>query len=194
MEGPSLCEGPSFFAPEHSRPSSMTTPPAGLRAMAGFTLVELVAVVAVTAIIGALGVSAYRTYAVRAEIASGIAGTSGIRDRVMTAFKATGIPPANRHAAGLDPERDAAWGDYVDDVDVVRGRVDIRFGQAAYDAIAGRTLSMTPFETADQRVVWLCGNRLREPGLEPLGFAGGSDQTVQVLTTIDPRYLPPTCR
>jgi prepilin-type N-terminal cleavage/methylation domain-containing protein len=172
----------------------MTPLPRHPHTAAGFTLVELAAVLAVTAIIGAMGVSAYRTYAVRAQIASGIAGTKGVRDHVTAAFRTTGIPPANRETAGLAPDRDPAWGDYVDDLDVARGRVDIHFGRSAAEAIAGRTLSMTPFETADQRVVWLCGNKLPGPGLEPLGFAGGAPQPVQVPTLIDARYLPPGCR
>ncbi len=160
----------------------------------GFTLVELAAVLAVTAIIGALGVSAYRTYAVRAEIASGIAGTESVRDRVSAAFKATGVPPMNRQTLGLDAGHNEVWGEYVDDVEIVRGRVDVRFGRSADDAIAGRILSLTPFETADQRVVWLCGNKLPGLGLEPLGFAGGAPQPVQILTLIDVRFLPPSCR
>ncbi len=172
----------------------MKLPARDTRATAGFTLVELAAVLAVTAIIGALGVSAYRTYAVRAEIANGIAGTEAVRDRVTAAFKTTGIPAVDRQAAGLAPGPDAAWGDYVDDVQVVGGRIDVRFGRDADDAIAGRTLSLTPFETADQRIVWLCGNKLPGLGLEPLGFAGGAAQPVQVLTLIEVRYLPPHCR
>ena len=60
--------------------------------MTGFTLIELAAVLAVTAMIGMLGVSAYRTYRVRAEIASGVTSTTGVRDRVIAAFKTTGIP------------------------------------------------------------------------------------------------------
>ncbi len=161
---------------------------------AGFTVVELAAVLAVTAIIAAIGVSAYRTYAVRAEIASGIAATSGVRNRVAAAFKITGVPPPDRQTVPLDPGRDEAWGDYVDDVAVVRGRVDVRFGRNADDAIAGRTLSLTPFETADGRIIWLCGNKLPGPGLEPLGFAGGAAEPVQILTLIDVRFLPPSCR
>ena len=173
---------------------NMKLPAQHSRATAGFTIVELAAVLAVTAIIGALGVSAYRTYAVRAEIVSGIAGTEGIRDRVTAAFKTTGIPPTDRQTVGLGPGHDEAWGDYVDDVEVVRGRVDVRFGRSADDAIAGRTLSLTPFETADQRIVWLCGNKLPGPGLNPLGFAGGAAEPVQTLTLIDVRFLPPSCR
>jgi ribosome modulation factor len=95
---------------------------------------------------------------------------------------------------GLASGHDEAWGNYVDHVEVVRGRVDIRFGRNADDAIAGRTLSLTPFETADQRIVWLCGNKLPGPGLQPLGFAGGAAEPVQMLTLIEVRFLPPSCR
>jgi type IV pilus assembly protein PilA len=161
---------------------------------AGFSLAELLAVVAVSAIVAAVAVSAYRTYTVRAEIAGGVAGTLAVRERVVAAFRATGIPPRDRPAAGVDSGHNPAWGNYVADVDVINGRVEIRFGRAADDAIAGRTLSITPFETIDQRVVWVCGNRLPDVDLKPLGFAGGAPQPVQVLTPIDARYLPPSCR
>jgi type II secretory pathway pseudopilin PulG len=174
--------------------SAMNTPAPHSRHAMGFTLVELVAVVAVTAIIGALGVSAYRTYAVRAEIASSIAATESLRDRVSAAFNATGLPPADRQSVGLGSGRDETWGEYVEAVDIVRGRIDLRFGRTADEAIADRMLSLMPFETADQHIVWLCGNKLPGPGLQPLGFSGGAPQPVQVLTPIEVRYLPPNCR
>jgi prepilin-type N-terminal cleavage/methylation domain-containing protein len=164
------------------------------RGPAGFSLVELLAVVAVTAVVGGVAISAYHTYAVRAQIADGIAHTQPARDRAAASFRATGVPPRDRLAAGIGPGHDPAWGDYVADIDVVNGRIDIRFGGAADDAIAGRTLSITPFETIDQSVVWVCGNKVPGVGLEPLGFAGGAPQPVQVLSPIDARYLPPSCR
>jgi type IV pilus assembly protein PilA len=176
------------------RAHPVTSPRRRPTSAAGFSLPELLAVMAVTTIVGAVAVSAYRTYTVRAEIANGIAGTQPVRDRAAAAFRATGLPPANRLTAGIDPGRDPRWGDYVADVDVINGRIEIRFGRAADDAITGRTLSITPFETIDQRVVWVCGNRLPDVDLKPLGFAGGAPQPVQVLTPIDARYLPPTCR
>lgn len=161
---------------------------------AGVSVLELIAVLAVTGIVGALGLSAYRTYTARAEVASSIAATAGPRERVAAVFRATGLPPADRLAAGLSPARDPAWGDYVGDVDVIDGRVDIRFGPAADEVIAGQVLSITPFETADQQIVWICGNRIPGVGLNPLGFAGGGRQAVQVVTKIEARYLPPSCR
>jgi len=161
---------------------------------AGFTAIELTAILAVTAIILALSVSAYRTYTVRAEIAIGVASTVGARDRVGRAFRATGQPPADSEAAGVNLEPVDSWGDYVAGVKVTDGRVDIRFGRSASEALAGQVLSLTPFETTDLEIVWICGNKVPGVGLLPLGFAGGTRQAVQVLTTIDARYLPPNCR
>ena len=50
------------------------------------------------------------------------------------------------------------------------------------------------FEAVGRDIVWLCGNALAGPGLEPLGFAGGARRAVQTITTIDARYLPSACR
>jgi type IV pilus assembly protein PilA len=163
------------------------------RACHGITVIELLMVVAVTMLIGAVGVSAFRTYVVRARIAESLALASSAETRVERAFRSTGLPPTDRHAAGLPAGADA-YGDDVESIDVVNGRIEIRFGDAADSAIAGRTLSVTPFETADLRIVWICGNKVPGVGLNPLGFAGGASQAVQVLTTIEARYLPSSCR
>ena len=74
------------------------------------------------------------------------------------------------------------------------GRIDIIYGGQADSAIAGRRISLTPYETAAPDIVWLCGNEIPEPGLQPLGFAGGGCQARQIPTTIEARYLPPACR
>ncbi|HUQ51883.1 MAG TPA: pilin, partial [Gammaproteobacteria bacterium] len=83
---------------------------------------------------------------------------------------------------------------YVESVEVINGRLDLRFGYRADHAISGRTLSLTPFETATHEVVWVCGNARPGAGLEPLGFSLGGQQAVQADTLIEPRYLPSTCR
>ncbi len=160
----------------------------------GFSLIEFAAIVAITVVIGAVGVSAVRTYIVRAQIAESVAQAGFVQESVTNAFRSFGVPPVDGQAASLTSRAKEHWADYIDSMDVVNGRIDIRFGGTAHSAIAERTLSLTPFETADQQVVWVCGNKIPGVGLSPLGFAGGSRQAVQVLTTIEARYLPPTCR
>jgi len=160
----------------------------------GFSLLELTATLAATAVIGAVVASAYRTYTVRAQIAASVALAVSVQNHVIEAFKATGILPIDRHAAGLSSRINNIAGDYVESIDVTDGRIEIDFGGKADPAIAGRVLSLTPFESVDNQVVWICGNKIPGVGLNPLGFAGGGRQAVQVLTTIEARYLPSTCR
>ena len=168
-----------------------TSTPATVR---GFSAPELAIVLAVTALIAGLGASAYTTYVVRGQISQSLALAAHAQRQVALAFERDGDPPANREAAGLSRTKSDDQGRYVDSIDIVDGRIDLHFGDAADAAIAGRTLSLTPFESASRDVFWVCGNRLAGVGLRPLGFANGARQSVQVVTPIEPRYLPPSCR
>ena len=150
--------------------------------------------IAVTALIAGLGASAYKTHVVRSEIAQSVALAARAQALVAQSFKRHGEPPADRDSALLSHAQGKEDGPYVDSIDVVDGRIDLHFGSAANAAITGRTLSLTPFETADGEVFWICGNRIAGVGLHPLGFANGARQAVQVVTQIEPRYLPSTCR
>ena len=172
----------------------MVAPPVSVLTYRGFTLVELVMVLAVTAVIVGVGVSATRTYVARSQITESIALATFVERHVERAFARTGLPPADRSAAGLSVAGADHAGRYVDAIEVANGRVDLHFGSTADAAIAGRTLSLTPFETADQKVVWICGNRNLGVGLQPLGFAGGSQETAPIVTPIEARYLPAACR
>jgi type II secretory pathway pseudopilin PulG len=160
----------------------------------GFTAVELVAALAVTALVAAVGLSAYRTYVVRDQIAATVVRAEAIQARVADSFRRLGVPPHDGMDAGVPRDAARSLGDYVASVAVTDGRIDIRYEDSADDVIAGRTLSLTPFETVGRDVVWICGNALPGAGLEPLGFAGGPRQALQAITTIDRRYLPSACR
>jgi type IV pilus assembly protein PilA len=164
------------------------------RADAGFTLLEGVIVVAVTALVGAVAVSAVRTYLVRAEIAESLTFAKYTQDEVTRAFRRTGTPPADGTGAGVPNDHLDTGGRYLAEVRVTDGRIDLVFGADASGAVAGRTLPLTPFETVDGQVVWICGGRPPGVGLKPLGFAGGGRMAAQAPTTIEPRYLPPACR
>jgi prepilin-type N-terminal cleavage/methylation domain-containing protein len=160
----------------------------------GFTLIELVATLAVTALVAAVGLSAYRTHVVRDQIAATVVRSEPLQARVAESFRRFGVPP--RDAAEADIPRDAGplLGGYVASVTITDGRIDIRYDDTAHAAIAGRTLSLTPFETVSRDVLWVCGNALPGAGLKPLGFAGGARRAAQTITTIDARYLPSACR
>jgi len=142
----------------------------------------------------AMAASAYRTHNVRGEIASTIALAASIETRIVAVARRLGEPPADAAEAGLAPAEMQSCGPFVDSISIIDGRIELKFGARSDPSIHGRTLSLTPFETADREIVWICGNRLPSPGLNPLGFANGSRQAVQLLTQIDARYLPASCR
>jgi prepilin-type N-terminal cleavage/methylation domain-containing protein len=160
----------------------------------GFSLAELAIVLAVTALLFGLGASAYKTYSIRGQITRSLAVAARAQAQVAESFRRDGEPPADRLSAGLPRDGTADRGAYVDAIEVVDGRIDLRFGGGADPALTGRTLSLTPFESANRDVFWICGNRVAGAGLRPLGFANGARQAVQIVPQIEPRYLPSTCR
>ena len=155
-----------------------------------FTYLELVTVVGATTIVVALAVSVYRTYRVRAQVAEGIAVAAELIPPVTAHFRRYGEVPADVPSPGTAAPGSAV----VEAIDVVDGRIDVVYGGRADSAIAGRRLSLTPYETADAHVVWLCGSRAPGPGLMPLGFASGGRQAVPMDTAIASRYLTRDCR
>lgn len=159
----------------------------------GITAIELVVALAVTGLMLALAVSMARTHLVRAQITESIGLATPVQHQVAQIFRASGIPPADGHAL-------QHWnggrtdGAYLESIEVIDGRIELKFGRAADAAIARRVLSLTPFESADGEIVWICGNDAPGVGLNPLGFAGGFRQAVQAPVTIEARYLPRACR
>jgi hypothetical protein len=158
-----------------------------------------VALVLVMLLVPALGVArlagiampAYRDYRVREQTAEGFQLAQPVQAAVVDAFTATGNVPSDLEAAGLPPDR--IEGRFVDAVYLRDGRIDIRYGNGASVKLAGRVVSLTPYEVrngAQTFIAWRCGQApVPEGATRALAEYKPGDLAVDW-----PRWLPSSCR
>lgn len=142
------------------------------QAQKGFTLIELMITVTIVGVLAALAVPAYQDYAIRAQVAEGIALASGGKVVVAEYFSNRGEFPADNDAAGYD----GAVGKYVTGVEITGTddtgvTIDATFGGSEVNTkLSGGTVGIIGTPDADSGViVWSCSG------------------------SIDQKYLPSSC-
>ena len=140
----------------------------------GFTLIELMIVVAIIAILAAIAIPAYQNYLIRTQVSEGAVLTDGAKTAVAEFYSNTGRFPKSNASAGLATAASIS-GKYVDNVAVDSagsGKITATFGKQANTAITGsqNTFVLSPI-TSTGSIAWSC---------KP--------------STVDPKYLPSSCR
>ena len=158
----------------------------------GFTLIELMIVVAIMGILASLAISSYQTYTIRAQVSEALTMAAGAKTPVIDAFNNAGRPPVDRSAAGMTPNITDTRGAYVESVAIANGRVDVKFGGKAHQAIYGKTLYLTPYMSGTGSFIWRCGLAAEPPDTAIL--SGGGIEAVYVAPDIPARYLPKSCK
>ena len=138
----------------------------------GFTLIELMIVVAIIAILAAIAIPAYQDYAIRAQVTEGMSLATGAKTAVWDFVSNTGRFPPNNESAGLAPNT-SIIGSYVSSVDVTGGLVKVKFQTAKANSqinAASIYLALSPISNSGS-ISWTC-----------------------IKSTVDPKYLPTSCR
>jgi type IV pilus assembly protein PilA len=142
----------------------------------GFTLIELMIVVAIIAILAAIAIPAYQNYLIRTQVSEGMTLADGAKTSMTEYYSNYGAWPPSNVSAGL-AGAGSIIGTYVSSVNVAttQGKITVAYNMPkTNEAIKTKLLVLSAYSKGGGSTAWSC------------------DATAG--TTIDPKYLPASCR
>jgi len=141
----------------------------------GFTLIELMIVIAIIGILAAIAIPAYQDYTIRSKVSEGLALAGAAKLAVAETVDSTGSYPGTANISYGLPTAASIAGNYVSAVEAAgtTGIITITFNNSVggNPSANGNTIQLTPDTTSIGAMKWVC--------------CGG---------TMQPKYLPATCR
>jgi type IV pilus assembly protein PilA len=149
----------------------------------GFTLIELMIVVLIIGMLAALAVPAYQNYTIRAQVTEGLNLADGWKAAIAEYYANNGAWPSQTDLTGSVP----SVGKYVSQVTVASGVIQITYGGPQVNqTINGAVLTMVPYTSLNDDVLWQCGLASAPPGNIASGASAGG-------TTLAAQQLPTAC-
>jgi type IV pilus assembly protein PilA len=141
----------------------------------GFTLIELMIVVAIIAILAAIAIPAYQNYLIRSQVSEGATLMDGAKTSAIEFYSNHGTWPTANESAGLAAAA-SITGKYVKSVSVAAtGLITATFSntapQSANKVLNNETLIFSPMSNGGGTFAWTCTK-----------------------SSVDPKYLPSSCR
>ncbi len=160
----------------------------------GFTLIELMIVVAIIGILAAIAIPAYQDYTIRSQVSEGLTLAAQAKTAVSETFAQSGAAPINRLQAGMTPAEGDTSGNYVSQLLVTNGVIQLTYsnagGRRANAVINGNTLTLIPYLSADNSVIWKCA----ATGATTTGPGTLMNGAVYAAGNLPGRYAPAECR
>jgi type IV pilus assembly protein PilA len=165
------------------------------QAQKGFTLIELMIVVAIIGILAAIAIPAYQNYTIRAQVTEGLTLADGWKTAISEYYAQSGVFPtcaSTTGGAGCIAAAGATTGKYVSSVAISNGgAIQITYSNTApyqaNKAINTLTLGLTPYLSANNDVVWICGTAaVVTTATLPTGVTAPT-------TNVPAQYLPSSC-